>query len=258
MKNLTAFIFIILGLIVVPNMLYGAVDTTGLVLYMPFDEGSGNDVTDVSGNGNDGELEGGAEWVDGYYGKGLRLSEIPDFVSVEDSPSLDIEEAITLGIWANIEGLPDGSCALFMKATAYMLHTTGGGDGVKMDPLIFIGGNYGTWPTPVVVSAPMGEWHHYAATFDGAKYDLFIDGELIDSYDRVSAGPIDLDDNPLTIGRDSRDCCSERNSPCTIDEAMVWSRALSEEEMAQVINGNFMAVEPGGKLTTSWANIKSE
>jgi hypothetical protein len=249
-------IVIILSFPVLPCLVQ-ALDITGLVLYMPFDEGAGGETADLSGNGNDGTLEGGAEWTDGHLGKGIYLAEIPDFVEVPDSDSLDITESITLAIWANIEGLPDGSCALFMKATAYMLHTTGGGDGVKMDPLVFIGGNYGTWPTPVVVSAPMGEWHHYAATYDGEGYELFIDGALIDSYDRASAGPIDQDDNPLTIGRDSRDCCSQRNSPCTIDEAVVFSRALSEDEIAEVMNGNFLAVEPVSKLATHWGEIKS-
>lgn len=240
------------------SFLAQALDTEGLVLYMPLDEGQGTDTADLSGNGNDGTVEGGAEWVDGHFGKGLYLAEMEDFVNVPDSPTLDIEESLTLAIWANVESLPDGSNALFMKATAYMLHITTGGDGVKIDPLVFIGGSYGDWPTPVVVSGPLGEWHHYAATYDGTKYDLFVDGVLIDSYDRVSSGPIDQDDNPLTIGRDSRGCCNMRNSLCTIDEAVVFSRALSEAEIAEVMAGGFTAVDAKDKLATCWSVIKSQ
>jgi hypothetical protein len=250
-------VFVILSLLALPHLAQ-TLDTEGLVLYLPFDEGQGEDTADLSGNGNDGTLENGAEWVDGYFGKGVYLAEIPDHVEVPDSPTLDIEESLTLAIWANIEGLPDGSCALFMKATSYMLHTTTGGDGVKIDPLVFIGGNYGTWPTPVVVSGTMGEWHHYAATYDGTKYDLFVDGVLIDSYDRISGGSIDQDDNPLYIGRDNRAGCDQRNSPCTIDEAVVFSRALSESEMAEVMIGGFTAVEANDKLATCWSMIKSQ
>jgi hypothetical protein len=250
-------IFLVTLLLLCVSPLY-ALDTAGLVLYMPFDEGSGDKVLDTSGNGNDGTLEGGAEWADGNFGGGIYLAEIPDFIVVPNSATLDIAESLTLGIWANIESLPDNSCALFQKPATYMLHTTNGGDGVKMDPLVFIGGDYGTWPTPVVVSAPMGEWHHYAATYDGTGYDLFIDGELIDSYDRSSGGAIDQADNALTIGRDSRVDCDQRNCPCAIDEVMVWSRALSEAEIAEAMQGGFTAVQPGGKLSTCWSVIKSE
>lgn len=250
-------VFMILSLLVLPHVAQ-TLDTEGLVLYLPFDEGQGEDTADLSGNGNDGTLEGGAEWVDGYFGKGVYLAEIPDHVEVPDSPTLDIEESLTLAIWANIEGLPDGSCAFFMKATSYMLHTTTGGDGLKVDPLVFIGGSYGDWPTPVVVSAPLGEWHHYAATYDGTKYDLFIDGELKDSYDRPGGGAIDQDDNPLYIGRDNRAGCDQRNSPGTIDEAVIFSRALSEAEMAEVMTGGFTAVEAKSKLATCWSVIKSQ
>lgn len=233
-----------------------ALDKDGLVLYLPFDEGSGDTAGDVSGNGNDGALLGDAEWVEGQVGGGIYLAATADLVEVADSPTLDIEESLTLAIWANIEAMPDGSCALFQKPTAYMMHTTNGGDGCKMDPLVFIGGSYGAWPTPVTVSAPLLEWHHYAAAYDGTKYDLFIDGELIDSYDRQSGGAIDQDDNPLAIGRDNRGCCTARNMPCTIDEAQVWNRALTEDELQLVMNGELLAVDAAGKLSTSWARIK--
>jgi len=226
-KKMVFLLTVALSFAMLPHLAQAVEDTADLVLYLPFDEGQGADAIDASGNGNDGELLGGAEWADGHIGGGIRLSEIPDLVEVADSPTLDIEESLTLAIWANIEDLPDGSCALFMKPTTYMIHTTTGGVGVKMDPLVFIGGNYGAWPTPVTVSAPMGEWHHYAATYDGTEYALYIDGELIDGYERVPGGPLDQDDSPLVIGRDNRAGCTERNSPCIIDEATVWSRALS-------------------------------
>jgi hypothetical protein len=234
-----------------------ALNTNDLVLYFSFDEGSGSTVKDQSGNGNDGEFTGSPQWADGYYDGGLYLAEIPDFVLVPDSPTLDIEESLTLAIWANVESLPDGSCSFFQKPTAYMLHTTNGGDGCKIDPLVFIGGSYGAWPTPVVVSAPFGDWHHYAATYDGTKYDLYIDGERIDSYDRTGGGPIDQDDNELAIGRDTRAGCTERNMPGTLDEAMVWSRALSENEIAEVMSGGLLAVSLEGKLATCWGSLKT-
>ncbi len=69
-----------------------ALNTEGLVLYMPFDEGNGQETADLSGNENNGTLEGDAEWVDGHIGSGIYLANASDLVNVPDSPTLDIEE----------------------------------------------------------------------------------------------------------------------------------------------------------------------
>ena len=53
----------------------------GLVLYMPLDEGDGKTTEDFSENGLDGELNGGAKWVDGKFGKALEFSASTDFVA---------------------------------------------------------------------------------------------------------------------------------------------------------------------------------
>lgn len=235
-----------------------ALDKTGLVLFLPLNEGSGNTAEDISGNGNDGELQGDAKWVDGHEGKGLRLDAAEDRILVEDSESLDIEQDITMEIWALVDGLPDGSCAFFMKPTAYMLHATTGGDGVKLDPLVFIGGDYGDWPTPANATASMGEWHHWAATYDGTGYKIYIDGELADEYERSPNGPIDQDDNPLAIGRDNRGCCNARNMPATIDMPRIWNRALSASEVKEAMSADLMAVQPGGKISTCWGRLKQD
>jgi hypothetical protein len=235
-----------------------ALDKNGLVLYMNFDEGSGKTAKDLSNNGNNGELKGGAKWVAGKIKGGLYLGSVGDFVEAADSPSLDVDRAITLAIWANVESLPDGASAFFMKPTAYMMHEVPSGTDCKIDILIFVGANFGPWPTPNVKAvAKMGEWHHYAATYDGKKFDLFIDGKRADGYDRSPTGNIDADNMPLTIGRDSRVGCNTRNSLCTIDEASIWSRALSEAEIKELMNGGLSPVESNDKISTTWGEIKN-
>lgn len=235
-----------------------ALDKTGLVLYFNFDEGSGKTVRDLSGKGNNGTFKGNPKWVDGKIKGGVYLAAVEDFIEVADSASLDIEQNLTLAIWANIESIPDGACALFMKPTAYMLHTVPSGQDCRIDILVFIAGNYGPWPTPNAKAlAKMKEWHHYAATYDGKKFDLYIDGKRMDGYDRSPNGKIDQDNMPLAVGRDNRDCCKARNSPCTLDEASVWSRVLSEAEIKELMGGGLTAVEFNDKLSTAWGSIKS-
>ncbi|MDE0018028.1 MAG: hypothetical protein OXU51_17735 [Candidatus Poribacteria bacterium] len=64
-------LFLILFLISVCTTFAAADLLEGLVLYMPLDEGNGKATEDFSENGFDGELNGGAKWVDGKFGKAL-------------------------------------------------------------------------------------------------------------------------------------------------------------------------------------------
>lgn len=50
-----------------------ALDKSGLVLYLPLDEGNGEVARDRSGNGNDAKFEGEAEWVEGKLGMAIHL-----------------------------------------------------------------------------------------------------------------------------------------------------------------------------------------
>ncbi|MDQ1327797.1 MAG: hypothetical protein QG641_1080 [Candidatus Poribacteria bacterium] len=254
MRKVSFLLIVIFSLCVFPYLAQ-AFDKTGLVLYLNMDEGKGDTLKDLSGNGNNGKLVDG-EWTKGQYNGGIKLSVTKDHIEVADSDSLHIEESLTLAIWANVESIPDSACALFMKPTAYMMHTVPAGKGIQPDILVFIGGNYGPWPTPNKASAPLGEWHHFAATYDGKKFDLFIDGKRLDGYDRSPNGPIDQDKTVMFIGRDNRAGCDARNSPCSLDDAVIFNRALSEVEVKEVMGGNFLAVEPGEKLSTCWGILK--
>jgi hypothetical protein len=41
-----------------------------------------------------------------------------------------------------------------------------------------------------------------------------------------------------------------------IDDAAIWSRALSEGEIKQAMGGELLAVTPKNKAATTWGNIK--
>ena len=55
-------IVICLVLIIIPSLSWAAEFTDGLIVYLSFDEGKGKTTKDVSGNKNDGTLEGPLKW----------------------------------------------------------------------------------------------------------------------------------------------------------------------------------------------------
>src|SRR5579859_6670160 len=74
--------------------------TPGLVAAYSFDEGEGTTVADASGNGNLGTITN-ATWTSaGRFGNALTFSgSTPSWVTVSDSPSLDLSNAVTIEAW---------------------------------------------------------------------------------------------------------------------------------------------------------------
>jgi hypothetical protein len=238
-----------------------ALDKAGLVMYLPFDEGNGSVARDVSGNGNDGELLGGSEWVDGHFGKGIHLQVAGDLVEVPHSDSLDINKEITLEIWAKVDAfVGDQHCAFISKGTtdqtgSYILHISND-NGFYLALIIFIGAQ-GPWPPPAVGTTTMGEWHHFAGSYDGAELRIYIDGELKSNANRSVGGDIDSSSDPVAIGRDNRADWRGRATDCIVDEARIWNRVLSESEIKEAMDGALLPVTPRDLLATMWGNVKT-
>ncbi|HGJ65959.1 TPA: LamG domain-containing protein [bacterium] len=254
------FCVVLLLMLVLTSPIFSAVNTKGLVVYLPFDDGKGKTAVDASGNGNNGDFQGDASWVDGKFGKAVSVSDkaANNMVVIKANPSLDITQALTLMAWVNLGAIPDTYNGIITKAETYMLHTDEQG-GVRVDPLVWFGGSYGTWPSSAAVLVPHDEWHHVAGVFNGKNIVTYLDGKPGTPFAR--AGEIDVTQADVVIGRDSRGCCNTRKSAQIIDEVMIWSRALNEAEVNELMkNGGKVAfaVDPNGKLTSKWGQIKSD
>ena len=254
-------VFLFIFFLLYTGSLY-AIDTKGLVLYLPLDEGSGKIAKDVSGSGNNGELKGNAEWVDGHSGKALHLTKSGDYVEVPHSNSLDIRKQITLEVWAKVDAfVGDQHCAFISKGTtdqtgSYILHISND-NGFYAALVIFIGVQ-GPWPPPAIGKTTMKEWHYFAGSYDGAELRIYIDGELMAKANRSTVGDIDSSKDPVAIGRDNRNPYkTTRTMDCIVDEARIWNRVLSENEIKEAMKGVFISVSPGGRLSNTWGEIKT-
>jgi hypothetical protein len=235
-----------------------ALDSKGLVLYLPFDEGSGATAKDASGNGNDGKLNGKASWTAGKFGKAVLVTdEAPDnMVVVKNSASLKLTTAASLVAWCNLETMPDGHNSIITKADAWMIHTSNWrGPGFEWEPLFWTPA-FVAWQTTASVNMPKAEWHHVVGTWDGKQVLTYIDGKQAGKVAQVGAN---LADNAadIVVGRDSRGCCNARKARMTIDEVMIWNRVLNENEVKEVMKENAFAVNPSGKAAMTWAHLRT-
>ena len=99
---------------------------------------------------------------------------------------------------------------------------------------------------------PRNEWVHLVVLADASSTKYYINGKP--AGDEGGAAALDISTN-LHIG--SR--FSKNESFLSImDDIAIWNRLLSEDEINQLYIGPITAVEVAGKLTTTWAEIKSE
>jgi Concanavalin A-like lectin/glucanases superfamily/Calcineurin-like phosphoesterase len=97
---------------------------------------------------------------------------------------------------------------------------------------------------------PLGEWHHVAMTYDGTKWQLFVDGHL-DGEATANATPRKDSIQHFAIGS----AIDSKGTPAgflkgAIDEVRVWDRARSEAEIGATVYKR-LGSEPG--LVARWA-----
>ena len=215
------------------------VRTEDLVLYLPFDAGTGTTAADSSKHQNHGTLHK-ATWTDGKDGNGVELTGEPgSWVEVPDSPSLDITDKITLMAWVHPTRFTHEWLRIIVKTWAgdiapwmvYGLYQQGDSNG-KVGFIMSVDGGRevrcGNGPSPQL---PLNEWTHLAATYDGTRMKLYYNGEL--KVEAAATGQIDTNDVPLSIGRNSEG--NRERYIGLIDEVAIWSAALTESEIRQAM-----------------------
>ncbi len=224
----------------------------GLVLYLPFDEGTGKIAHDISGNGNHGDINN-TKWVkNGKYDSALEFSGAVDsYVRIKKSNSLIPKDQVTLEAWVFPTQVAGNNNIIS--------NTEGSGHTIRFEnaqlkAYIHIEGAYAT-PVGVPVIKP-NQWYHTAATFDGKVARLYLNGEMVGEVDRK--GVITESTQDIFVGSET-----DGNQPNVtymffglIDEVRIWHVARTADEIKKGMDKLNLPVNPKGNLTTSWGKIK--
>ncbi len=204
--------------------------TDGLLGYWPF---NGN-AADMSGNGRDLQLFGGAGFGPGLIGQALALpgnsssyAQRPVSDPVFDFGSSDF----TIQAWFNFS-INYREQTLVEKFTGccgggWTLTTPGGSD------LQF-------YSQPVIVlnageAFTIGVWHQAIVRRSGSTIDMFFDGNLVAT--GTASGPLPSSPNPLLIGKRNPQDGRDFSVDGSLDEIAIWGRAVSNAEIAELYNG---------------------
>lgn len=226
-----------------------------LVLFMNFDnvsglgEGNTNNISvDLSGTGNNGTIYNmsvtGGNYVAGKYGNALSFDGVNDYVSITDDDSLSFTTGggddlpMTISAWVYMKD--DDGFRIVNKyggaGSQEYQFDTGGADKLQFYLIDSGTDSIGTVSnSEFATEASLNEWHHVVATYNGSEnesgIELYIDGAGIASTDTVSGsyGGMSNIAQEVRIGRFDT---SYTNG--SIDEVMVFNRALSQAEVYQL------------------------
>ncbi len=197
-----------------------------LYLYLPFE----GDCTDKSGKGM--TVTGGDSAVleDSIYGKSIRFNNSTNrAVSVAHSSYLDGMDELTIAFYAK-KSTKTEAAAVIYKHTVYVVNLTDSG----FSGYINNGAGQKNFSVKKVVDDT--EWHHYAVTYDGEHIVTYIDGKECSRIE--CTGKVRRDSSrAVVIGRNPWGASFEG----WMDEIRIYDRALSEDEIGQIMKGGMIA-----------------
>ena len=267
MKNLSWLILITLVVTVYLTSVASASLNDGLLIYLPFDDGSGQDASDKSGNGNAAKLVDGAKWKpnDGKIGGAVELDGAG--AAVEDAKGGDYInglEAFTMALWVKASEIPTD------KGLIHGVDPDGG------DHTFTLRYDAKGWKVPAAVSLIKGgittsgggqsyegsddtqttDWQHLAFTWSsGNQLELYIDGELdTPQFNEVARKGKIQGASKLVIGKGAKDN-NGTSWNGLIDDVRIYNRVLDAAEIETLASG-VLAVEADRKLATTWAHLK--
>jgi len=254
MRNkLTCLISSVLVLALAASSAKGA--DPNLVGWWRFDEGTGMTTSDLSGKGNNGTLVGGATWATGRFGGGIQLDGSSGYVSIPDFELTT--DTITFAIWLNgwkgadwaplISSRELTACEMNFGAND-TLHYTWNNDSSL------------TWSWTGGPVIPRDTWTMLAVTIDPGGATAYVYTNADGLKKATNAMPhIRQTVGALQIGYSY----GSRYVRGIVDEAAIFSRALTEEEILGLTSGigggypYVLSPEPadGAMVTETWVQL---
>ncbi|MCH8193872.1 MAG: LamG domain-containing protein, partial [Planctomycetes bacterium] len=219
----------------------------GLVAYYPLDDAAGGLVVDMSGNGNHGEIVGGAQIVDGA----IEFDGIDDYIDMGDTAINGIWEpggsAFSIVALVNPSELRD---TVSNHNVGNVLLSRGSDPfndnfelGFSADGNLILYTDTDGGDTTVTVGSgeiTVGAWHEIVVVFDAGAVTVLLDGTTYET--SVSGTNFDqAAGSPFTVGDTLHE---EHPYSGLLDDLRIYNRAFSATELIQMFTNVKQALAP--------------
>lgn len=206
-----------------------AASTTSLAVKYAFDQSSGTTSADSSGKSNNASITGTAAWTSGQRGNAVLLSQSPTYIDSNAGVAINNPSGISAAAWVRLDAAATNNRHIIRQ-------NTGGGSGrswLYVDSKGFLKSSLGN-TTTTGTAMPLNEWHHVALTGGGGTISIYLDGKLAGS----KAGTVETCSGIIRLGQNSSTTDSALQWIGAIDEARVYQRVLTAQEIAALMATN--------------------
>jgi hypothetical protein len=208
-------------------------DTSELVGYWAFDDGSGTSAADSSGNANAGAWNGsGSHWATGKVGGAGQFNGTNDYVNIGDPPALRFNGAtqLTVAAWVKRSSSEDVGGIVgnwtSLGSDGHLMYTSSN----KVECVVKNTSETEFYASGGGVALPADVWTHVACDLDGSRIRIFFNG--IEQASTVFTGTLKYTGQPVLIGLYS----AANYFTGEIDDLRIYSRALSAAEILAIYN----------------------
>lgn len=189
---------------------------------------------DLAGS-SDGTLQGGAVVLPGQVGTAFTLDGIDDYVSIPHDAKFNPTGPFSVDLWMKAPA-QSGQVLLVDKSHGF---TDGSGWGMQSENdgrvFFFFGTGGGVFDFHGAVTSGSlfdDEWHHVAGVWTGARFEIWVDGELDGTLDFTTT-PVN-NSRALAIGSAWGGGARTRFFRGALDEVAYTDRALDEKEIVSI------------------------
>ncbi len=222
-----------------------------------FEDGSGATVRDLSGNGNDGTIQGPVSWTDGRFGSALEFNGTSNTVAL---PAGNIYPASEIGSvsmwfytdreWASLEV----RTAWRFTAGAQALLLFWDRSGALSINMSFRNGRHVS--VPVDLQTLVGRWNHLVCVYDGGdknsgnSFRYYLNGVDIGN-GTIDSGEVgdNFGQNDNVIGSDAQSGSSFQFWEGRLNHLQIFNRVLTNVEVAALYNNyGYATLEYPGRI----------
>lgn len=216
----------------------------GLVGFWLLNEGTGAKIFDLSGNGNDGTLQGNISWTNGKLGScPYSPGDEGDYILSKDI--VDGLSAVTAAAWVKTtdSGVLLGECRDHTVNAANIFRML-----VGSELRVYVRNIDDTAAGAVgIIQINDGKWHHVVGVYNGNQILGYVDGKLDGTANLT--GIIKTNTYNFVMMDSGIHSYAAARLIGLIDVPMVWNRALSASEITLLYREPFSMLRLGSELS---------